>query len=784
MPIAPVILAPPVPRFPESPNMKTCLPVVLSAIFAVLIVVLSGPTLSAFELSHDSQTSWVIALPDEANAVEMTAACELAKHLRLVTGAEFPIVAHSNLKPQQSCCIFVGESPLKPKKDWKFDEILIQRVDGNLILTGHEKRGCLYAVYSFLQDVVGIRWWAEKESTIPNKPTLTIPDDLNVSYAPQIISREMYHRAAQKTEFSARMKGNGFLTDKYGGAVRIYNFVHSFYKYIPPEKYFSDHPEWFSEIEGKRTAERGQLCLTNDELITELTKNVLEALREHPETKIIDISQNDWYGYCTCPRCKELDEQEGSHAGSLVYMLNKVAEAVAKEFPDVLVETLAYQYTRQAPKTLRPRDNILIRLCTIECSYIQPLDGPQNEKFAKDISDWSRIAKQMFIWDYTTNYNDYIGPHPNLYVLGPNLRFFVKHGAIGLFEEGEGDDFCELKNWVLMRLMWDPTLDDAALIDEFCRGYYGEQAAPFIKQYWDILVRQAEKEKIYLGCFGMNSAKWLDLDTLNRATECIDRAQKAIESAYGKDSDQFRRIRKSRMGIDFVWLSRYITLKCEANERKVEFLGPKEPLAALEDFAERTREYKTLAMTISGVGKVQQYIDGLRGDLKAQDNPPEICKDLPMFTWVMFDAISFNNYNNAAVIVDDPEGWDGKSVQMGTKVDWNTSFVPPVKGKYRVLASLRCEGTLTDQIVKEESATFRVGSWGVYNPQAKKGLKSAVLTPKDFLTQEGKFDTKFRWIDMGTVDFADSAYVWFAHAHKSEINAIYLDRVLLIRDSQ
>ena len=139
----------------------------------------------------------------------------------------------------------------------------------------------------------------------------------------------------------------------------------------------------------------------------------------------------------------------------------------------MLVESLAYQYTRKPPKTIKPRDNVLIRLCTIKCSYIQPLDGEQNRKFAADIEGWSKIARHLFIWDYTTNYNDYLGPHPNLRVLVPNVRYFIKHGAIGLFEEGEGDDFCELKNWLLLRVMWEPNLDGEKLIGEFLSGYYG-----------------------------------------------------------------------------------------------------------------------------------------------------------------------------------------------------------------------------------------------------------------------------------------------------------------------
>jgi len=723
------------------------------------------------ELAGDGATGWKIVLPDEPTIVEKTAARELAEHLKLVTGADFQTVAEKDVPTGGKSLIFLGRTAKAPKKDYNFDEILIKMDGGNLILAGHEKRGCLYAVYSFLQDVVGVRWWTPEDTFLPKKPALAIPDDLDVSYAPQMISREMYHRNAQPTVFSARMKGNGNLTPEYGGAVRIINFVHSFYKYLPPEKYFEAHPEWYSKIDGKRKREHAQLCLTNEEMIQELIKNVLETLRKNPGAKMIDVSQNDWHGFCTCEKCKAIDDGEESHAGTLVAMLNKVAEAVEKEFPDVLVESLAYQYTRKPPKTIKPRHNVLIRLCTIECSFIQPLDGEQNKKFAADIEGWSKIAKHLFIWDYTTNYNDYLGPHPNLRVLVPNVRYFIKHGAIGLFAEGEGDDFCELKNWLLLRVMWEPHLDGETLIEEFVRGYYGEAVAPLIKQYWDVLIARAEKEKIYLGCFGMNSAKWIDLPTLNQVTEIMNQAVETTTKAYGPDSGELRRLRKSKMGIDHVWLSRYYPLRCEAREKKLPFLGPQDPLEAAEEFAQLCKRFKTKAAVISQEGKFDLYLDGLKAGFIAQKNPPDICRGVPEDAWVVFDALSFNNYNNAATIIGDPEGWNGKSVRMGTKVDWNTNYTPPVRGKYRILASLRCEGTIQEG---------RLGSWGVYDSQGKKSLKSMTLNMKDFATPGGSFDKKFRWIDLGVVDFVPGAYFWFAHGHHPELDAIFVDRVVLI----
>ncbi len=740
----------------------------LIVLFGLLF--LQAPLYSA-ELTKDGTTGWTIVLPDESTIVEKTAARELSEHLKLVTGADFQTIAEKDVPAGGQSLIFIGNTAKAPQKDYAFDEILIKMDDGNLILAGHEKRGCLYAVYSFLQDIVGVRWWTPEDTFVPKKPTLVVPDDLAVSYAPQMISREMYHRGAQPTVFSARMKGNGFLTPEYGGGVRIINFVHSFYKYLPPEKYFDAHPDWYSEIDGKRRHERAQLCLTNEEMIAELTNNVLETLRKHPDAKIIDISQNDWYGFCTCEKCKAMDDAEGSHAGTLVFMLNKVAEAVEKEFPNVLVESLAYQYTRKPPKTIKPRDNVLIRLCTIECSYIQPLDGEQNQTFAADMEGWSKLAKYLFVWDYTTNYNDYLGPHPNLRVLVPNVRYFVKHGAIGLFEEGEGDDFCELKNWLLLRVMWEPRLDADELIDEFLRGYYGDAVAPLLKRYWDVLIAQAEKENIYLGCFGMNSAKWLDLGALNQVTEIMNKAVETATTVYGPDSDELRRLRKSKMGVDHVWLSRYYPLRCEAREKNLSFLGPKDPLEAADEFTRLCTRFKTKAAVISQEKNFDMYLEGLKAGFLAQKNPPDICKDVPEDGWVVFDAMAFNNVHDAATIVDDAEGWNGKSVRMGTKVDWNTNFTPPVRGKYRILASLRCEGTIKEG---------RLGSWGVYDSKGKTSLKSITLQAKDFTTEDGSFDQKFRWIDLGPVDFVAGAYFWFAHGHSPELDAIFVDRVVLI----
>ncbi|MDO4575530.1 MAG: DUF4838 domain-containing protein [Planctomycetia bacterium] len=734
--------------------------------FVLLICLGNLPLMADGTLSTEGKTSWKIVLPDSPTEVEKTASKELADHLNQATGAEFPVVSEKDAPETNG--IFLGNTSAGKKllgnRPFAFDEIRIRTEGGNLYLTGHERRGTLYAVYSFLQDVVGILWLDPDRTFVPKKPTLVVPE-CDISYTPPMFSREMYHRRAQPTVFSARMKGNGFVTEPYGGRISILHFVHSFYRYLPPAEYFEKHPEWYSEIKGVRTAEHGQLCLTNDAMREELTRKVLETLRKNPGAKIIDISQNDWHGYCQCEKCRALDEREESHAGTLVAFLNRVAEDVEKEFPDVLVESLAYQYTRKPPKTLRPRDNVLIRLCTIECSYIQPLDGPQNREFAADMEGWSQIAKHLFIWDYVTNYTNYIAPFPNLEVLPQNMRYFVQHGAIGLFEEGEGDDFCELKNWMLMRLMWDPSLDEKQLFTQFCDAYYGREITPLLRQYWDVLVQRAKASGVYLGCFGVQSQNWLDLETLNQATRIFNDAMAKSEALYGKDSPAFQALRKAKMGIDYVWIQRYFALKSQARREKKPFEGPKDLGGMVADFIERCERFKTQSLAISQQSKLREQLEAMRSYDAVRRNPPEGCQNLEPDAWFAVDDALFANFKDVAQRVDDPASVDGKATRMTTRVDWNTSYTPTVQGKYRLLVSMRADAELEKGLA---------GNLGVYNSREKKGVMSHPLPVEELKGEE------YRWIDCGVVDFQPGCYIWFAHRHNPQVEALYVDRLILM----
>jgi len=185
-------------------------------------------------------------------------------------------------------------------------------------------------------------------------------------------------------------------------------------------------------------------------------------------------------------------KSEESEAGPVISFVNQIADAVRDEFPDRYIGTLAYQYTRKAPKTLVPRDNVAVRLCSIECSFSEPLDSGSNsvnDRFVEDINAWNKKTDNLFIWDYVTNFSHYVQPFPNLRSLKPNIRFFIDHGVKGLFEQGNyngsgGGEMAELRNYLLARFLWNPDRDLDTEMNEFLEAFYGPAAKP-IRDYID-----------------------------------------------------------------------------------------------------------------------------------------------------------------------------------------------------------------------------------------------------------------------------------------------------------
>jgi hypothetical protein len=522
-------------------------------------------------ISEKRKAAAKIVLAADASETEKWAADELRFFLHLSAGCEIPVVSDPAPFPNR---LLVGEGAAK-LADRDFDartlqaeEIVVESHGHDLILAGGSPRGTLYAVYTFLEDIIGCRFWSADSWNVPQKNSLTIRP-VSIRYAPPLEYREPFWFVAFDPFWAARNKANGTRAggdDRRGGRHIYEGFVHTFYTLIPPDRYFTAHPEWFSEIDGVRTFKDAQLCLTNEEMRRELVKNLEERLRDNPAATIASVSQNDCFNPCSCARCRAVDEEEGSPSGSLLRFVNAVAADIEPEFPGVTIDTLAYQYTRKPPRITRPRPNVIIRLCSIECSFSRPLDDPVNKTFLDDLAAWSKITGRLFIWDYTTDFSNYIQPHPNYGILGPNIRLFVQNNVRGVFEQGAyqswGSEMAEMRAWVLAKLLWNPALDADKLRREFLAGYYGPLAAD-ISEYLKLLERAVLEAGDHLGCFSPPEAGFLSPDTMFQGWRVLQKA----EARIGRNAELGRRLRRVQMPVVYVVLSRWDDFRKEAAER-------------------------------------------------------------------------------------------------------------------------------------------------------------------------------------------------------------------------
>ncbi len=455
-----------------------------------------GDKQNEYILFSDMKTSYRIALDGKASESEQWAAKELQHWLNKISGINFPIqyLDQPHVGPQ----IILGYNDTIKKITQEtapsdLDESFRYYNSGaNIFIYGGKQRGTMYGVMSFLENELGCRWYTPSVTLTPKRNEIKFKS-YNHTESPGIRVRNVYYFEAFDPVWAARNKMNGRLSNvqQQPGGVESYWSVHTFYPFMPPSEFFDKHPEYYSLIDGKRIYERAQLCLSNPDVLKIMIERVRNRMRESPEHLIYDVSQNDSRHPCQCDKCQTIVKKEGAESGIIIWFVNQVAMAVEKEFPDKFIGTLAYQYTRTPPRNIRPRDNVVVRLCPIEaCSSHDLKSCPQNKSFLQDMKTWSSIAPHLYIWDYVVNYFAYILPYPNINVLQSNIKTFQENNTIGIMEQGNGQsrggEFSELKSYLISRLLWNPDCNTEDVINDFMYGYYG-RAGKYVRQYFDLL---------------------------------------------------------------------------------------------------------------------------------------------------------------------------------------------------------------------------------------------------------------------------------------------------------
>ncbi|MBQ4047626.1 MAG: DUF4838 domain-containing protein [Clostridia bacterium] len=532
-------------------------------------------------IANYGETRANIIVADEAGLATKRAANELSRYVFKMTGAKMNIRLASrgtigNHNAAEICVGLTGRDGEHDASGLKHDGYLLKTVGNRLFILGENDRATLHAVYAFLEDELGCRFFTDTVEHIPQRQYLTI-GEIDKTVIPPFEYREIFGNVCfDHADYAAKRGLNGMhhnLDEERGGSWKYQGFVHTFNSYVPVFEFFEDHPEYFSMVNGERFdggdekyGDNGvymvntQLCLTNPDVVRIVTERLRKEIEAHPDAKIFSISQADWGEPCHCPECAAIDEEEGSYAGSLVRFINQVAENIAEDYPDIIIDTLAYGYSRTAPKLTKVAPNVAIRLCTIECCFSHPLRTcdeafrsrrtllPGNT-FREDLQEWGKMSDRIYVWNYNTNFYNYFEPMPNFHTLQDNIQFFAENNVVGLFEQGNGEDlsgeFNELRYYILSKLMWEPYGDVDRWMREFMIGYYGMGAQP-LREYIDALKEHVVKENIHVHISEAVDNGHLPEWLLDLADAKFDEAERLADN-----EEVLERIRRSRMQVKY-----------------------------------------------------------------------------------------------------------------------------------------------------------------------------------------------------------------------------------------
>ena len=420
-----------------------------------------------------TKTLTAVSITSGDTPTEQLAAAELQKHLEIKGVAIEPSGLPITLSVDQT----LGDDCYRIEGSVNVSEE--QRGEEYVNIIGGNGRGVFYGVVRFLEEYAGTRFFTYDLETHTADP-VTVPEAILIEYAPVFEYRSTSWTAMTTDPlFCVKSGVNGFvggITDEMGGIITYGSglFVHTFGVLTETDYPYPGY------------APNPCLALNTPEGQANLEKvinNVRAVLEKDPTVNIVSISQNDTEDHCECENCLAIEKEEGSPAGVLLRFINAVADDLAPNYPDLIIDTLAYKYTRKAPLITKPRDNVCIRLCSIECHFNHPLTTENCSvcsAFRYDLVEWSKICENIYVWDYTTDFSYYISFFPNLHVLRENMQFFADHNVKGMFEQGNGQglsgEFGELRAYLLAKLMMYPYMTEEeyyAHMDEFLAAYYG-----------------------------------------------------------------------------------------------------------------------------------------------------------------------------------------------------------------------------------------------------------------------------------------------------------------------
>lgn len=411
---------------------------------------------------------------------------------------------------------------------------------GQLYLTGATPRGTLNGAVTFLQDYVGARFFTNDCEAVIPADVREVPSDVNTVYSPPFDFRCEYYNITDYGNDSTYNKLHRLHPIDYA----IFQRVHTLY--------------YLAEMTGE--ANKHQPCMTDETVYQTVLKNVRSWMADNPKVSVISVSQNDSENEsqlgCQCANCKALNKKYGTEGGALFEFVNRIARDIKDEYPNVMVETLAYQYSIKPPKDFVFEDNVLVQLCLIDTCFAHKLDDPTcsiNKHYCDTLNEWSKVCEHISIWDYHTNFNYYPSFFPNEEILYDHITYYAPHHVVSVFNEGNDNslagNFEELRAYICSQLLWNPYMSREAynvMIDEFLTYYYGD-GWQYLRRMLDVVTERAQSDGHHFNIWD-KPEKVLPFNSRNKddvafADGMVALCDKALEAAATET--QQKRVRKA-----------------------------------------------------------------------------------------------------------------------------------------------------------------------------------------------------------------------------------------------
>lgn len=472
---------------------------------------------SPMAIVENGKSDFVIVTSENPDATIITASKEMQSYIEKISGAKLSIVTESNYKSTQKA-IIIGETEIEndvvniDRKNIKKDGFLIYSNGDKLFISGAESRGTLYGVYTFLEEYLGVRWFTPTLEVVPENIDIIIDAKINRLVEPSFIIRRN-DSIGTNDAYRARTKMNVSFWEEatdYGGALTYVLWDVTLDKLVPDDL-IKEHPDYFATTaEGTKT--RDHVCLSNPEVLEVAVKNARKAILENEtNAKYIHIGQKDNTNYCRCKNCEALYEKYGSVSAPTILFTNAFADALDDEFPDFMFTFYAYNETDKPPKdlSLKCNKNVAPVLCGLhkacrshpltECGAqdgnetFYNLFGDNEPVIAEDFKNWVKVADTTYIYDYTINFINTAQFFSNFETMQSTMQYMHDIGITGyIYNCGDTHiaAFNELRNYLLCKLQWDVNCDVEYHMMDFIKAYYGEDAAPYIKEILDIQTAQ------------------------------------------------------------------------------------------------------------------------------------------------------------------------------------------------------------------------------------------------------------------------------------------------------